>query len=133
MLGFMPASDSERSSIGKRIATLRRRRGLTQRELAHAVGVTDRAVQAWEQGRSHPYRHLKELEEALGDRLRSRTEELFFQEILTPTFEDSIESTSKRPRDRDLTRLAELEARLREVEERLAKLEKRGRARKKQT
>ena len=132
MLGFMPASDAERSSIGKRIATLRRRRGLTQRELAHAVGVTDRAVQAWEQGRSHPYRHLKELEEALGDRLASRTEEMFFDEILSPKFDDSIESASTRPRERDSARLANIEARLREVEERLAKLEKRGRARKKQ-
>lgn len=40
--------------IGKRIAQLRRMNGLTQAQLATAVGVTDRAVSKWETEESYP-------------------------------------------------------------------------------
>lgn len=36
------------------IKTLREQRGLTQRALADAVGVTDKAVSKWESGRGRP-------------------------------------------------------------------------------
>lgn len=40
--------------IGKFIAERRKRMGLTQAELAEALGLTDRAVSKWETGRSLP-------------------------------------------------------------------------------
>ena len=40
--------------IGKFIADRRKRMGLTQAELAEALGLTDRAVSKWETGRSLP-------------------------------------------------------------------------------
>ena len=42
----------EHSSIGKRIAWLRKERGLTQDQLAERVGVTAQAVSKWENGGS---------------------------------------------------------------------------------
>lgn len=40
--------------IGKFIAELRKERNLTQKELAEKIGVTDRAVSKWENGRGMP-------------------------------------------------------------------------------
>ena len=40
--------------IGKFIAELRKERKLTQKELADKLGVTDRAVSKWENGRGMP-------------------------------------------------------------------------------
>ena len=40
--------------IGKFIATLRKEKGMTQSELATKIGVTDRAVSKWENGRGMP-------------------------------------------------------------------------------
>lgn len=40
--------------LGKRISALRRELGLTQKELADMLGVTDKAVSKWETGRSLP-------------------------------------------------------------------------------
>ena len=40
--------------IGKKIHDLRIARGLTQKDLANAVGVTDKAVSRWETGRNFP-------------------------------------------------------------------------------
>ncbi|WP_346675916.1 helix-turn-helix transcriptional regulator [Enorma phocaeensis] len=49
------------------IKSLRERRGLTQRALADAVGVTDKAVSKWESGRGLPDISLVEpLSSALG-------------------------------------------------------------------
>ena len=39
------------AKIGARLAEVRRWRGLTQRQLAKAVGVTITAIQNWERGR----------------------------------------------------------------------------------
>jgi transcriptional regulator with XRE-family HTH domain len=49
--------------IGLRIAEARRESGLTQAEFARLVGVTPRSVQAYEAGRTVPWRHLDRLEE----------------------------------------------------------------------
>ena len=41
-------------SIGKNIQSLRLQHGLSQKELASIIGVTDKAVSAWEKGRITP-------------------------------------------------------------------------------
>lgn len=41
-------------SIGMTIKTLRKKRGLTQEQLAEYLGVTSRAVSQWERGRTAP-------------------------------------------------------------------------------
>ena len=40
--------------IGKFISELRKEKGLTQKELADKIGVTDRAISKWENGRGMP-------------------------------------------------------------------------------
>ena len=52
---------------GAFIAALRRDRGMTQRELAEAIAVTDKAVSRWETGKGYPdVETLAPLAEALG-------------------------------------------------------------------
>ncbi|MCR5539087.1 MAG: helix-turn-helix transcriptional regulator [Lachnospiraceae bacterium] len=52
---------------GKKIHDLRIDRGLTQKDLADAVGVTDKAVSRWETGRNFPdIASLEKIAEALG-------------------------------------------------------------------
>ena len=48
----------ERKSIGSFIAVLRRARGLTQRELADKLGVSDKAVSRWERDETAPDLYL---------------------------------------------------------------------------
>ena len=43
----------EQCGDGARIAALRKERGMTQRDLAQPVGVSDKAVSKWERGVSH--------------------------------------------------------------------------------
>lgn len=43
----------DNTKLGSLIRTLRREAGLTQRKLAEALGVTDKAVSKWERGLSH--------------------------------------------------------------------------------
>lgn len=53
--------------IGLRIKQARKEAGgMTQRELAEILGVTERSVAAYEQGLTVPYRFGGKLEEALG-------------------------------------------------------------------
>ena len=44
--------DQER--IGKFIAELRKEKNLTQEQLAEKLGITDRAISKWENGRGMP-------------------------------------------------------------------------------
>lgn len=44
----------EQARIGKFIQTLRKEKNLTQKELADQLGVTDRAISKWENGRGMP-------------------------------------------------------------------------------
>lgn len=39
---------------GEQIAAARRAKGLTQKQLADALGVTDKAVSKWERGLNYP-------------------------------------------------------------------------------
>lgn len=41
------------NKIGLVIKTLRKKRGLTQQQLAEKLGITDKAVSKWERGVSH--------------------------------------------------------------------------------
>ncbi len=40
----------DQSKTGKMIQALRKEQGLTQKELAQAVGVSDKAISKWENG-----------------------------------------------------------------------------------
>jgi len=56
----------DNQKTGTYIAALRKERGLTQKELAERIGVTDKAVSRWETGRGFPdVSILKPLSEAL--------------------------------------------------------------------
>ena len=44
----------DQEKIGKFIAKLRKEKNLTQNELAESLGITDRAISKWENGRGMP-------------------------------------------------------------------------------
>ncbi len=57
----------EQLKIGKFIACLRKEKGLTQKELAEKIGITDRAISKWENGRGLPdISLLRKLSDVLG-------------------------------------------------------------------
>ena len=68
--GAFLEADRKRA-IGRRIAEARRENGLTQKELAEALGVTRRSVQGYEAGAVVPYRHLHDLGRVLSRDPRS--------------------------------------------------------------
>ena len=45
--------DLDKDSFGKFLAALRKEKGLTQRQLAEKLFVSDKAVSKWERGVSH--------------------------------------------------------------------------------
>ena len=45
--------DNRLGAIGKRLQSIRKRRGLTQKELGEKIGLTREAVASYEAGRSH--------------------------------------------------------------------------------
>ncbi|MGN1103265.1 MAG: helix-turn-helix domain-containing protein, partial [Candidatus Coproplasma sp.] len=56
-----------RLPIGEFIARARKEKGLTQREVAETLGISNRTVSAWEQGRAYPdILSLYQLAEILG-------------------------------------------------------------------
>ena len=57
-------------AIGRRIAQARKEAGgISQQELADVLGVTKRAVQAYEDGTTIPWRHFPRMQELLGKSL----------------------------------------------------------------
>ena len=61
------SGNMDQVKIGKFIASLRKSKKLTQQELAELLGVTDRAISNWENGRRMPdISLLKPLAENLG-------------------------------------------------------------------
>jgi len=75
-------------SSGKKLMQLRKRLGLTQKQVADAVGVTDQTVSNWEAGRFEPRLTIGQTQ-ALCRILQCPLEEL-------PSFNDAQESDSKR-------------------------------------
>ena len=41
-------------TLGEFVAALRQEKGLTQKQLADRLGVTDKAVSRWEKGKNYP-------------------------------------------------------------------------------
>ena len=63
----------EKSTLGAKIAALRKQQGMTQLELAQQLGVTDKAVSKWERDLACPDIHSLP---ALAQVLQVRVEEL---------------------------------------------------------
>jgi len=58
---------TDRDGLGKKITTLRQRRGMTQADLAAAIGVSQPAIASYESGkRDMPLSRLGEIAAALG-------------------------------------------------------------------
>lgn len=61
-----PQEEARAQEIGARIALARKEaEGMTQRELADLLGVTERSVAAYEAGEVIPYRFMRQLEQLL--------------------------------------------------------------------
>ncbi len=75
-------------TIGKRIALLRKEKGLTQEDLANAMGVSPQAVSKWELGQTCPdisaLPKLADLLEVTVDELLSGKQELPAVRVLPP-------------------------------------------------
>ena len=90
--------------IGKFIATLRKEQNMTQVELASKLGVTDRAVSKWENGRGLPDLSLVvSLAEVLGVTINEllsgeRIEEEQYQEKLEENIVQTIEYSKNKIR-----------------------------------
>ncbi len=95
--------------IGKFIAERRRAAGLTQAQLAEALGITDRAVSKWETGRAMPDSSImldlcRELKISVNDLLSG--EVVTMEEYNKKTEENLLEMTKdKQEADKTLLRL----------------------------
>ena len=92
----------EQEKIGKFIQQLRKEKNMTQRELAEKLGVTDRAISKWENGRGMPELSLMK---ALCDELGISVNELLsgekiarenYQEKFEENILNTIEYTNKK-------------------------------------
>ena len=85
----------EQDKIGKFIQSLRKEKNLTQQELADIIGVTDRAISKWENGRGLPdYSLLRPLSDALGISINELLNgERIEKEEQEKKFEDTIINT----------------------------------------
>ena len=91
--------------IGKFIQLLRKDKNLTQVELANRIGVSDRAVSKWENGRGLPdYEYIQDLCKELdisfnefmaGEKIEDKDTETKLEENLTNAYKDSIKSEKR--------------------------------------
>ena len=84
----------EQEKIGKFIAHLRKEKKLTQQELAQKLGITDRAISKWENGRGMPDLSLliplcKELDVSVNELLSGE----YLKEISKEKYEESVIKT----------------------------------------
>lgn len=93
--------------IGKFISELRKERGMTQKELSERLGVTDRAVSKWENGRGLPdFACVKPLCDTLGISFNEfvageRIAEGAYQKSLEASLETVFEQSGKVKREND--------------------------------
>lgn len=93
--------------IGKFIASCRKQKNITQQELAEKLGVSDRTIGNWENGRNMPDLSLfkplcKELDISLNDFLSGEVvTEKEYQERLEENIINTIDYTSKKIKDRN--------------------------------
>ncbi len=89
------SSTRQQDKIGKFIQSLRKEKNLTQQELADIIGVTDRAISKWENGRGLPdYSLLRPLSDALGIGINELLNgERIKREEKEKRFEDTIINT----------------------------------------
>jgi transcriptional regulator with XRE-family HTH domain len=59
-LGYDPLDDLPHDTLGERIVATRQRLGMTQKELARALGVDPTTVGRWERGTGKPSKGLEE-------------------------------------------------------------------------
>lgn len=64
------------------LANLRKRAGLTQRQVADGLGITNKTVSEWERGITEPHLTISETQRLM--------------DILQCTFEELLEATSQR-------------------------------------
>ena len=94
--------------IGKFIASCRKQKNITQQELAEKLGVSDRTIGNWENGRNMPDLSLfkplcKELDISLNDFLSGEVvSKGEYQERLEENIINTIEYTNKKIKDRNL-------------------------------
>ncbi len=93
--------------IGKFIASCRKQKNITQQELAEKLGVSDRTIGNWENGRNMPDLSLfkplcKELNISLNDFLSGeKVSKGEYQERLEENIINTIDYTSKKIKDRN--------------------------------
>ena len=92
----------DQEKIGKFIAKLRKEKNLTQNELAESLGITDRAISKWENGRGMPdLSLLTPLCEKLGVSINEllsgeRLDKKDYQEKLEENFINTIDYIDKK-------------------------------------
>lgn len=68
-------ADDHRKRIGRRIRTARERKGWTQKQLAHALDVTESQISRWENGHAMPQPHTRD---AIADALDTVAERFLY-------------------------------------------------------
>lgn len=92
----------DQEKIGKFIAKLRKKKNMTQNELAESLGITDRAISKWENGRGMPdLSLLTPLCEKLGVSINEllsgeRLDKKDYQEKLEENFINTIDYIDKK-------------------------------------
>ena len=97
----------DQEKIGKFIASCRRKKNITQQELAEKLGVSDRSIGNWENGRNMPDLSLfkplcNELDITLNDLMSGeKVKDKEYQEKLEENIINTINYTNKKIKDRN--------------------------------